>query len=77
MKSKTAENLCACGKPLHYTNERTEARVKELVDLFGEFVNVTVAGRTWRVQRHYIALHGLKARELPDLGFKELQNAYA
>lgn len=34
----------------------------------------TVGGRSWRVPKHYIALHGLRARawELPALGFAEV-----
>lgn len=63
---------CHCGQPLHYTNADTERRVRELVAQQGEFVPVTVRGRTWLVQRHYIALHGIKGWELPTLGFQEI-----
>lgn len=64
--------LCACGQPLHYTNPELEAFVQGVCDRLGDFVSVTVGGRTWRVQRHYIALHGLKATDLPSLGFQEV-----
>lgn len=63
---------CHCGRELHYSDPVIEAQVHELVQHFGVFINVTVGSRTWRVNRHYIALHGLKAEELPDLGFMEV-----
>ena len=63
--------FCHCGRPLHYSTPAVRERVEHLIWLHGPFVDVTVEGRTWRVQRHYLALHGLKARELPELGFEE------
>ena len=63
---------CHCGRPLHYTYEHNRLMVEKLVAEQGEFVRVTVAGRTWLVQRHFIALHGVKAEELPTLGFQEI-----
>ena len=39
----------------------------------GEFIPVTDAhGRTWKVQRHYRALHGLVESELCRLGFEQI-----
>jgi hypothetical protein len=67
---------CHCGKPLHYTNPFTQAEVTEFVRHFGPFITIVVDGkppRAWRVQRHYLALHGIKAAELPDLGFLEVK----
>jgi hypothetical protein len=29
--------------------------------------------RRWRVQRHYVALHGITAKDLPNLGFPEIE----
>ena len=63
---------CHCGKELHYSDPVIEAQVHEMVGLLGPFITVEVGGRSWRVQWHYIALHGLKAKELPDLGFMEV-----
>lgn len=63
---------CPCGKPLHYTDPEIKKVMVDLVCRQGETVAVTVAGRTWSVSRHYIALHGLKASELSRLGFVEL-----
>jgi hypothetical protein len=64
--------LCHCGKPLHYTSEIVRAYMEELVKESGTHVPVWAGGRTWLVQRHYIALHGIKAVELPSLGFEEV-----
>lgn len=70
----SVEKLCHCGKPLHYRNPFVEALTYALVEAKGEYVNVTSsAGRTFRVQRHYIALHGIKEQELHTYGFEEVQ----
>jgi hypothetical protein len=64
--------LCLCGKPLHYTDLKLKEFVEKQVELMGECTKVTVGGRTWLVPRHYIALHGLKAEDLPYLGLEEV-----
>ncbi len=66
------ETLCHCGKPLHYTDKQLEADLMALTRDLGEFVPVTVGKRTWRVQRHYIALHGIKGKDVSALGFEEI-----
>lgn len=58
---------CACGRRLHYTSPVIEKIVRDQVADLGEWMPVTAAGVTYLVQRHYIALHGLKADELPLL----------
>lgn len=63
--------LCACGQPLHYSDPDVQAKVQELIDAYGEHIDVTTEEGTWRVQRHYIALHGIRAVELPELGLFE------
>lgn len=68
----SALELCHCGRPLHYADSVLAAFCRKLVADQGEFVPVTCDERTWLVQRHYIALHGLKAVELPTLGFLEV-----
>lgn len=68
----TLSELCHCGKPLHYTDPHARAYVEMMIRLSGECVIVAVDGRSWRVPRHYIALHGLKGSEVPGLGFEEL-----
>lgn len=73
--------LCACGKPLHYTDRQIQRAVQWLVDQKGECVEVKVIGKpdTYLVPRHFIALHGMKASELEDLaafyGFKQVRKA--
>lgn len=71
------EKMCHCGQPLHYSSPAVQAAVEKLIEAAGgdEYVTVTVEGRSWRIQRHYIALHGIKAEELPRLGFDEITPA--
>jgi len=64
--------LCHCGRPLHYTSAMVRAFVERAIREHGELVTVNALGRRWSVPRHYIALHGLRAEELPGLGFSEL-----
>ena len=67
------EDMCHCGRPLHYTDPVIERIVRGLIRDLGEYAKVSVAGRTWLVQRHYIALHGIRAVDLPYLGFEEIK----
>jgi len=62
-----SDDRCACGEPLHYRDDRTRAEVEKLVAELGETVLITTRDGTWKVPRHYIALHGIKAWELPYL----------
>lgn len=68
------DELCPCGRPLHYATASHRRYVERLVRQLGPTIPVTVGGRTWIVPRHYIALHGLKAVELPTLGFPEVNH---
>jgi hypothetical protein len=72
--SVTEVKMCACGKPLHYTDPQMQKLVEYQIAQLGENMVVTLAetGRKFRVPRHFIALHGLKGKELPTLGFTEL-----
>lgn len=63
---------CHCGQPLHYTNAHAKALVEELIVELGEFVEVQTPDGRYRVQRHYIVLHGLRAVDLPKLGFEKI-----
>jgi hypothetical protein len=58
---------CACGLPLHYTNKETEAQITKLSDELGEWMPVQVGHERYMVQRHYIALHGLKGNQIQSL----------
>lgn len=60
--------MCACGQSLHYSDPVMRQMVAELVDALGPDVTVEVPGvGSFRVPRHYIALHGVKAVDLPAL----------
>lgn len=69
------KGFCACGRRLHYSDPLNKQRVEELIRKNGEFTEITYLGngKTYIVQRHYIALHGIKAVDLPSLGFEEKQ----
>ncbi len=64
--------LCACGKPLHYNDPQAEAYVRRMVAEHGECVRIQTVSGIWLVPRHYIALHGIRAKELPYLGFERV-----
>jgi hypothetical protein len=63
---------CPCGRPLHYNDPSIRRVVEALVSAHGEQVPVTTPAGTWLASRHYIALHGIQAAELPGLGFQEV-----
>lgn len=62
-----ADEMCACGKPLHYTRESVQRVVEDLVERLGSRVPIQTPDGIFMVQRHYIALHGVAADNLPDL----------
>lgn len=59
--------MCPCGQPLHYSNEATERQMRALVAEMGDIVTVRVAEGAWRMSRHYIALHGIKGKDVPEV----------
>lgn len=68
-----SDKLCHCGNPLHYSDPKMQAKVEELIESLGEFIEVTVGEQgTWLVPRHYIALHGIQAADVPGLGFERI-----
>lgn len=67
------DEWCACGQPLHYTDPLVRGFIEGLIAELGPDINVRFGDRMWRVPRHYIALHGLTAGDLPTLGFPEVQ----
>jgi len=75
MSPQSSTTRCHCGRPLHYTDPALQAQLEELVDKLGPNVETIYMGRTYLVPRHYIALHGIKGKDLPALGFKELARA--
>lgn len=64
--------LCPCGQPLHYLSKTSERYVQSMVDKMGEFAPIHMGTRAWLVSRHYIALHGLRASDLPNMPFTEI-----
>ena len=58
---------CDCGRPLHYASARSRRSVEHLVRTKGPTIVLTVAEGSWRVPRHYIALHGLVGSQVPVL----------
>ncbi len=70
--------MCACGKPLHFTNKINERNVEILVRELGECAKVETPKGTYMVPRTYIALHGIKSAEIPSLaqqyGFAKVQS---
>jgi hypothetical protein len=64
---------CHCGQPLHCQDPEVQRDVEKLIRAKGARVVVRAGGRAWLVDRHYIALHGIKAVELPLLGFEEVK----
>lgn len=62
---------CHCGKPLHYSSQKLQREVEAIVRMAGsQYVRVEVEGVTYKVQRHYIALHGIKGELMPTYGFE-------
>lgn len=66
-------DYCACGQLLHYTDPGLFRVTDLIVRALGSHIPVNTATGTWRVQRHYIALHGLAASDLPGLSFDRLE----
>ncbi len=59
---------CPCGLPLHYATPEAAEYMDRMVAELGERIAVEVLTRgTFLVPRHFIALHGLKAEDLPAL----------
>lgn len=64
--------MCHCGEPLHYASEESLQYMERMVEALGEYIEVQVPSGRFRVPRHYIALHGLVASEVPALGFEKI-----
>jgi hypothetical protein len=70
----TSPPECPCGQ-VHELSAAVRASYENVTAGLPPAVPVTVGRRTWQVPRIYIAVHGLKAGELPELaeryGFAE------
>lgn len=60
---------CPCGRKLHYETPELEQYVKRLIMEKGRLIPVTTPEGTWKVPRHYIALHTIRAKDLPMLAY--------
>lgn len=70
------EELCRCGKPLHYREEGLRLLVERIIAGAGRLdVSVTTTTGSYEVSRHYIALHGLRGDELPELARRGIVTA--
>lgn len=58
--------MCYCGMPLHYSNREIEAYMHDMVRKHGTHVDIICEGKSYRVPRHYIALHGINGWELDN-----------
>jgi hypothetical protein len=67
------DEACACGQPLHYGSPVIERAMRAQVTRLGPTIRVTAGERTWEVPRHFIALHGIRGDQLPQLGFPEVE----
>jgi hypothetical protein len=61
---------CYCGNPLHYTDENLKKQVEDMIKKLGTHIDIVCMNKTYRVPRHFIALHGLNACDLDILGFE-------
>jgi len=59
---------------LHYNSPEVRELVERMIALTGsaDLVCHLADGRAFVVPKHYIALHGVRAEELPYLGFVEV-----
>lgn len=67
---QNSNELCACGKPLHYTDPAIQRMVERMVTAYGAEATIIAGKRIFLVPKHYIALHGIKTIELPALAKK-------
>jgi hypothetical protein len=54
----SASLFCPCGHRLHYPSPPTHTYMVRQVHHFGLTVTVPTADGTWRIPRHFLALHG-------------------
>ena len=64
-----ADNIytCDCGEKHQYSDRQLARIVEGFEAELGPTIVVTSGGRSYRVPRHYISFHGLKAWKIPGL----------
>jgi hypothetical protein len=69
-----ASPACPCGE-IHELSAATRVAYDNITAGLPETVVISAAGRAWLVPRIYLAVHGVKADELPEIagryGFAE------
>lgn len=64
----TVTRKCDCGQLVHYSSSDVRRVVEMMIAELGATMPITIAGiGTWMVPRDFIALHGFKGDELPEL----------
>lgn len=72
-ETETQPGYCQCGRPLHYSKESIKSLVNKVIEGSDPFVTVTILGMgKFRVQRHFIALHGFNAKSAVEYGFEKV-----
>ena len=70
-ETETPTGYCQCGRPLHYSKQSLKQMVDKIIDGQDPVVTVRVMGvGSFRVQRHFIALHGLPTAKVMEWGFE-------
>jgi len=67
---------CPCKQKEHKidTSFLKYQMLDQFISELGYYIPVFAFGNHYNVPRIYIAMHGLKAQELPDLGFEMIPN---
>jgi hypothetical protein len=66
------DKLCHCGHKLHFSNARQKRELEEVINRFGENITINYGIKKYLVPRTYIALHGIRDKDISKLGFKEI-----
>ncbi|HJY22928.1 MAG TPA: hypothetical protein VJ279_08595 [Hanamia sp.] len=69
--------LCHCGKPLHYSSKAVEEVINKIIEFKGtRFVEIEQieTRKKYKVDIHYIALHGIQGDKLETYGFEVIKN---
>jgi hypothetical protein len=66
------DKLCHCGRKLHFSNANQKRELEEIINRFGENITISRDDKKYLVPRTYIALHGIRDKDISKLGFKEV-----
>jgi hypothetical protein len=65
--------LCHCGQELHYLSDQVRASIEEAIALYGPDQLISDRGETYRVSRHFLALHPIQPGSLARSGFPRVE----